>query len=79
MTTKERLVLNQKTMELLQTQGNDKTSRIVRDHKMMIEYYEMERERYIRENKEQNIAGVEKFAINTSEEMLLQMQQAVFN
>nr|DAS65974.1 MAG TPA: hypothetical protein [Caudoviricetes sp.] len=46
MTTKETLTLNQKTMELLQTKGNDRTSRIVRDHKMMIEYYEMERERY---------------------------------
>lgn len=33
MTTKETLTLNQKTMELLQTKGNDRTSRIVRDHK----------------------------------------------
>lgn len=79
MTAKERLVLNQKTIELLQTQGNNRTSRIARDHEMMIEYYEMERERYIRENKEVCIEGLNKFAINTSNEMLVQMQKAVFN
>lgn len=79
MTTKETLTLNQKTMELLQTKGNNRTNRIVRDHKMMIEYYEMERERYIRENKEVCIEGLNKFAINTSNEMLIQMQKAVFN
>lgn len=79
MTVKETLMLNQKTMELLQTQGNDRTSRIVKDHKMVIEYYQMERERYIRENKEFCIEGLNKFAINTSNEMLVQMQKAVFN
>lgn len=79
MTAKETLTLNQKTMDVLQTQGNEKTGRIAHDHKMMIEYYEMERERYIRENKEVCIEGLNKFAINTSNEMLVQMQKAVFN
>nr|DAV68525.1 MAG TPA: hypothetical protein [Caudoviricetes sp.] len=79
MTTTERLTLNQKTIELLQTKGNDKSKRIVKDHKLVIEYYQMERERYIRENKEICIEGLNKFAINTSDEMLLLMQQAVFN
>lgn len=79
MTVKETLILNQKTMELLQTKGNNKTNRIVRDHKLMIEYYEMERERYIRENKEVCIEGLGKFALNTSNELLQKMQKAVFN
>lgn len=79
MTTKEKLTLNQKTMELLQTKGNDKSNKIVKDHKMVIEYYQMERERYIRENKEVCIEGLNKFAINTSNDMLLLMQKAVFN
>ena len=79
MTTKEKLTLNQKTMELLQTKGNDKSNKIVKDHKMVIEYYQMERERYIKENKEVCIEGLNKFAINTSNEMLELMQQAVFN
>nr|DAK09088.1 MAG TPA: Protein of unknown function (DUF2533) [Caudoviricetes sp.] len=79
MTTKERLTLNQKTMELLQTKGNDKSKRIAKDHKMIIEYYDIERERYIRENKEICIEGLGKFAIDSSNELLLQMQQAVFN
>lgn len=79
MTTKEKLTLNQKTMELLQTKGNDKSNKIVKDHKMVIEYYQMERERYIKENKEVCIEGLNKFAINTSNEMLELMQKAVFN
>lgn len=66
-------------MELLQTKGNDKSNKIVKDHKMVIEYYQMERERYIKENKEVCIEGLNKFAINTSNEMLELMQQAVFN
>ena len=79
MTTKEKLTLNQKTMELLQTKGNDKSNKIVKDHKMVIEYYQMERERYIKENKEVCIEGLNKFAINTSNEMLELMQKSVFN
>lgn len=79
MTVKETLTLNQKTMELLQTKGNDKSNKIVKDHKMVIEYYQMERERYIKENKEVCIEGLNKFAINTSNEMLELMQKAVFN
>ena len=51
MTAKETLTLNQKTMDVLQTQGNEKSGRIAHDHKMVIEYYERERERYIRETK----------------------------
>ena len=78
MTTKERLTLNQKTIELLQTKGNDKSKRIVKDHKTVIEYYQMECERYIRENKEICIEGLNKFAIDTSNELLLAMQQFVF-
>lgn len=78
MRTKEKLTLNQKTIELLQTKGNDKSKRIVKDHKMVIEYYQMERERYIRENKEICIDGLNKFAIDTSNELLLAMQQLVF-
>lgn len=66
-------------MELLQTKGNDKSNKIVKDHKMVIEYYQMERERYIKENKEVCIEGLNKFAINTSNEMLELMQKAVFN
>lgn len=79
MTAKETLTLNQKTMDVLQTQGNEKSKRIAHDHKLVIEYYERERERYIRENKEFCIEGLNKFAINTSNDMLLLMQKAVFN
>lgn len=79
MTAKETLTLNQKTMDVLQTQGNEKSGRIARDHKLVIEYYERERERYIRENKEVFIEDLNKFSINTSNEMLLLMQKAVFN
>lgn len=79
MTVKETLTLNQKTMELLQAKGNDKSSKILNDHRMIIEYYNMERERYIRENKEQNIAGLDLFAINHSDDLLIEMQKAVFN
>lgn len=79
MTAKETLTLNQKTMELLQTKGNDKSRQILKEHKMVFEYYEMEWERYIRENKEQNIAGLELFAINKSNDLLIEMQKAVFN
>lgn len=79
MTAKEKMELNQKTMELLQEKGNDKSARILKDHKLVIEYYQMERERYIRENKEVCIEGLNKFAINTSNEMLELMQKAVFN
>lgn len=79
MTAKETLTLNQKTMDVLQTQGNEKSGRIAHDHKLVIEYYEIERERYIRENKEVCIEGLNKFAINTSNDMLLLMQKAVFN
>lgn len=79
MTAKEKMELNQKTMELLQAKGNDKSARILKDHKLVIEYYQMERERYIRENKEVCIEGLNKFAINTSNNMLLLMQKAVFN
>lgn len=79
MTAKEKMELNQKTMELLQTKGNDKSARILKDHKLVIEYYQMERERYIRENKEVCIEGLNKFAINTSNEMLELMQKAVFS
>jgi hypothetical protein len=79
MTVKETLTLNQKTMELLQAKGNDKSSKILNDHRMIIEYYNMERERYIRENKEQNIAGLDLFAINHSNDLLIEMQKAVFN
>lgn len=79
MTAKETLTLNQKTMDVLQTQGNEKSGRIANDHKLVIEYYERERERYIRENKEVCIEGLNKFAINTSNDMLLLMQKAVFN
>lgn len=78
MTTTERLTLNQKTIELLQTKGNDKSKRIVKDHKTVMEYYQMECERYIRENKEICIEGLSKFAIDTSNELLLAMQQLVF-
>ena len=79
MTVKETLTLNQKTMELLQTKGNDKSRQILKEHKMVFEYYEMERERYIRENKEQNIAVLELFAIKKSNDLLIEMQKAVFN
>lgn len=79
MTVKETLTLNQKTMELLQAKGNDKSSKILNDHRMIIKYYNMERERYIRENKEQNIAGLDLFAINHSNDLLIEMQKAVFN
>lgn len=79
MTAKETLTLNQKTMELLQTKGNDKSAKVLKEHKMVFEYYEMEWERYIRENKEQNISGLELFAINKSNDLLIEMQQAVFN
>lgn len=78
MTTTERLTLNQKTIELLQTKGNDKSKRVVKDHKTVIEYYQIEFERYIRENKEICIEGLNKFAIDTSNELLLAMQQLVF-
>lgn len=78
MTTTERLTLNQKTIELLQTKGNDKSKRIVKDHKTVMEYYQMECERYIRENKEICVEGLNKFAIDTSNELLLAMQQFVF-
>lgn len=79
MTAKETLTLNQKTMDVLQTQGNEKSGRIAHDHELVIEYYERERERYIRENKEVCIEGLNKFAINTSNDMLLLMQKAIFN
>lgn len=79
MTAKETLTLNQKTMDVLQKQGNEKSARIAHNHELVIEYYERERERYIRENKEVFIEGLNKFAINTSNDMLLLMQKAVFN
>lgn len=36
MTAKEKMELNQKTMELLQEKGNDKSARILKDHKLVI-------------------------------------------
>lgn len=76
----ETLVLNQKTIKALHDlNGNEKTKRLVRDSELVIEYYKQERVRYISENKDQNIEGLNKFALNEINEMLTRVQKEVFN
>lgn len=76
----ETLVLNQKTIEALHNlNGNEKTKQLVRDSELVIEYYKQERTRYITENKDQNIEGLNKFAINELNDMLERVQKEVFN
>ena len=75
----ETLTLNQKTIEALHNlNGNEKTKQLVRDSQLVIEYYKQERTRYITENKDQNIEGLNKFALNEVNEMLTRVQKEVF-
>lgn len=75
----ETLVLNQKTIEALHNlNGNEKTKQLVRDSELVIEYYKQERTRYITENKDENIEGLNKFAINELNDMLERVQKEVF-
>lgn len=55
-----------------------KNKKIVRDSELVIEYYKQERTRYITENKDQNIEGLNKFAINELNDMLERVQKEVF-
>ena len=76
----ETLVLNQKTIEALHNlNGNAKTKQLVRDSELVIEYYKQERVRYISENKDENIEGLNKFALNEINDMLERVQKEVFN
>lgn len=76
----ETLVLNQKTIEALHNlNGNSKTKQLVRDSELVIEYYKQERTRYITENKDENIEGLNKFAVNELNDMLVRVQKEVFN
>lgn len=76
----ETLVLNQKTIEALhKLNGNEKTKQLVRDSELVIEYYKQERVRYISENKDENIEGLNKFALNELKDMLERVQKEVFN
>ena len=76
----ETLVLNQKTIEALHNlNGNSKTKQLVRDSQLVIEYYKQERTRYITENKDENIEGLNKFALNELNDMLERVQKEVFN
>ena len=76
----EKLVLNQKTIEALHNlNGNSKTKQLVRDSELVIEYYKQERTRYITENKDENIEGLNKFAVNELNDMLVRVQKEVFN
>lgn len=76
----ETLVLNQKTIEALHNlNGNKKTKQLVRDSELVIEYYKQERVRYISENKDENIEGLNKFAVNEINDMLARVQKEVFN
>lgn len=75
----ETLVLNQKTIEALHNlNGNEKTKQLVRDSELVIEYYKQERTRYITENKDENIEGLNKFAVNEINDMLERVQKEVF-
>lgn len=75
----ETLTLNQKTIEALHNlNGNEKTKQLVRDSELVIEYYKQERTRYITENKDQNIEGLNKFALNELNDMLVRVQKEVF-
>ena len=75
----ETLVLNQKTIEALHNlNGNAKTKQLVRDSELVIEYYKQERVRYISENKDENIEGLNKFALNELKDMLERVQKEVF-
>ena len=76
----ETFVLNQKTIEALHNlNGNSKTKQLVRDSELVIEYYKQERTRYITENKDENIEGLNKFAVNELNDMLVRVQKEVFN
>jgi hypothetical protein len=76
----ETLTLNQKTIEALhKLNGNAKTKQLVRDSELVIEYYKQERVRYISENKDENIEGLNKFALNELNDMLVRVQKEVFN
>lgn len=75
----EKLTLTQKTIEALHNlNGNEKTKQLVRDSELVIEYYKQERTRYITENKDQNIEGLNKFAVNELNDMLERVQREVF-
>lgn len=75
----ETLTLNQKTIEALhKLNGNEKTKQLVRDSELVIEYYKQERVRYISENKDENIEGLNKFAVNEINDMLERVQREVF-
>ena len=75
----ETLVLNQKTIEALHDlNGNEKTKQLVRDSELVIEYYKQERVRYISENKDENIEGLNKFAVNEINDMIERVQKEVF-
>ena len=75
----ETLTLNVKTIEALhKLNGNAKTKQLVRDGQIIIEYYKQERTRYITENKDQNIEGLNKFAVNEINDILARVQKEVF-
>lgn len=75
----ETLTLNVKTIEALhKLNGNAKTKQLVRDGQLIIEYYKQERTRYITENKDQNIEGLNKFAVNEINDILARVQKEVF-
>lgn len=75
----EKLTLTQKTIKALHDlNGNTKTKQLVRDSELVIEYYKQERTRYITESKDQNIEGLNKFAINELNDMLERVQKEVF-
>ena len=75
----EKLTLTHKTIKALHDlNGNAKTKQLVRDSRLVIEYYKQERTRYITENKDQNIEGLNKFAINELNDMLERVQKEVF-
>lgn len=75
----EKLTLKVKTIEVLHNlNGNAKTKQLLRDSQLVIEYYKQERTRYITENKEKHIDGLNKFAVYEINDILEQVQKEVF-